>query len=529
MHINELLRRAAGLFGDRPALLWEGAWETYGAFAGRVSRLARGLRDSGVSPGSRVAVLLPNGRPFLDLYFAAPLAGAVLVPMNVRLSPGETAAVLDDAEPELFIAGTRYAGTALAAREAAPRAPRIVWVPEPEFPQLPGEGTAWDERLLSDREGLPLEGSVEEREDDTAQLYYTSGTTGRPKGVILTHRNVCFHALMAVAELGLDDGDTWLHAAPMFHLADAWACFALTWVGGKHVMAPVFEAGAVLDALQEGEITCTNLIPTMLNALVNHPGAGAREYPSLRKILSGGAPISPELVRRIMDVFRCDYIQTYGLTETSPYLTLSKLKAHLRSIPEEDRFRYKASTGRPLVGVELRVVDEDGSQVPADGEAVGEIVVRGPSVTPGYWKRPEETARAFREGWFHTSDLAVVDDEGYLNIVDRLKDVIVTGGELVYSIEVEHVLQDHPDVLESAVIAVPDERWGEAVKAVVVLREGREPSAESLIASCRERLARYKAPKSVDFAGALPRTGSGKIDKKRLREPFWRGRDRRVN
>jgi acyl-CoA synthetase (AMP-forming)/AMP-acid ligase II len=240
--------------------------------------------------------------------------------------------------------------------------------------------------------------------------------------------------------------------------------------------------------------------------------------------MSGGAPISPQLVRRVIDTFRCEYLQTYGLTETSPYLTFSLLKAHLRRLPPEDQMRYRSMTGRPVLGVRLRLVDEEGNDVPADGRSVGEIVARGIRITPGYWRLPDATAKAFRDGWFHTGDLATVDGEGYFNIIDRKKDVILTGGELVYSTEVENALYDHPAVLEAAVIGVTDDRLGESVLAFVVLRNGQSCGADELVQHCRDRLAHYKCPRTVGIVETLPRTGSGKISKRTLRERVSPGR-----
>jgi acyl-CoA synthetase (AMP-forming)/AMP-acid ligase II len=303
----------------------------------------------------------------------------------------------------------------------------------------------------------------------------------------------------------------------MFHLADAWAVWAMTWVGACHVMVGRFDPSLVLRALVEDSVTVTNLIPTMLNDLVNHPEARTHQYKSLRLLMSGGAPIAPELVRRLIETFRCEYVQTYGLTETSPYLTFSLLKEKLRGLPAEEQMRYRAMTGRAALGVALRVVDEKGRDVPADGESVGEIIAQGDRITPGYWRLPQATAEAFRDGWFHTGDLATIESEGYLNIVDRKKDVILSGGEMVYSTEVENALYEHPAVREAAVIGIPDKHWGEAVKAVVALKSGCAVSAEEIIAHCQKKIARYKCPRSVEFVEALPRTGSGKISKKDLR------------
>jgi len=274
---------------------------------------------------------------------------------------------------------------------------------------------------------------------------------------------------------------------------------------------------------QQEKISLTNMIPTMLNRLVHTDGAGDGDYSGLRLMLSGGSPIAPDLVRAVMETFKCDYIQTYGMTETSPYLTLSLLKENLLNSSKEDQFAYKAKTGRPFMGVLLKVIREDGTTVKPDGQEVGEIIVKGDIVSPGYWRQPEETAKAFRDGWLQTGDLAVLDEEGYVNIVDRKKDMIITGGENVYSVEVENVIYSHAAVLEVAVIGVSDPEWGEAVKAVVVLKPGKEAGEKEIIQYCKNRLAGYKTPKSVDFVSDLPKTGSGKLYKKALKENFRGG------
>ncbi|MGD8890651.1 MAG: AMP-binding protein, partial [Desulfobacterales bacterium] len=322
------------------------------------------------------------------------------------------------------------------------------------------------------------------------------------------------------AELKLVDTDIWAHIAPMFHLADAWATFAITWVGARHVMVEQFNAEAVMATIEKERVTLSNLIPTMLNLMIKHPNIGKYDFSSLRVILSGGAPIAPEVVKRVTEAFGCDYIQTYGMTETSPYLTFSILKQHLQDLSSKDQLKYKSKTGRPFIGVDLKVVDESGKSVQPDEKQVGEIWVRGDTVTTGYWNQPDETKRAFSDGWLHTGDLAVVDDEGYVNIVDRKKDMIVTGGENVYSTEVENVLYMHPKVFEAAVFGVPDEKWGEAVMAAVVLKENESATQEEIIQFCKQHQASYKAPKSVVFINELPKTGTGKITKKALRKSY---------
>jgi acyl-CoA synthetase (AMP-forming)/AMP-acid ligase II len=284
-----------------------------------------------------------------------------------------------------------------------------------------------------------------------------------------------------------------------------------------------FEPAGVLRVLEKEGITVTNLVPTMLNDLVTLAETRGVPAHSLRLLMSGGAPITPHLVGRIVEIFRCEYVQTYGLTETSPYLTFSLLADHIRMLSEEEQLRYRCKTGRAAKGVELRVLNEQGRDVPADDVTVGEIVARGDRVTPGYWRAPQATAEAFRDGWFHTGDLATIDGEGYLNIVDRKKDVVLTGGETVFSTEVENVLAEHPEVRECAVVGAPDERLGERVHAFVVPRPGSSPGADGLIAFCRQRLAHFKCPRSVTFLSSLPRTGSHKISKRLLREELASG------
>ncbi len=520
MNLATILQRAARLFGTRNAVTCCGRSFTYDELLDRTGRLARLLLENGIGPGAPVAVLHRNCHRYIEAYFAAAFCGAVIVPLNHRLTDAELTTILADSEARALMTEPCFASKADAAASALPEAERPLVM-------ILGEGRGATEERMEAYRGKETT-SVDASRDDPAQLYYTSGTTGEPKGVILTHGNVASHALAAIAELGLSEADIWLHAAPLFHLADAWATWAVTWVGGRHVIVKEFDPEDVFDVIAGEGVTITNLIPTMLVKLVHHEGADSGKLKSMRRILSGGAPMALELLKRIENLFPCEYVQTYGLTETSPYLTFSLLKEELLSLPAEERQRFRATTGRPMAGVDLRIVDGSGGDIPWDDEAVGEIVVRGATVTPGYFKRPEETRQAFRDGWFHTGDLACVGPEGYLTIVDRIKDVINTGGEQVYSTEVENALYAHDDVEEAAVFAVPHDVWGETVKAAVVLRKDASCTAGTLVDFCKERLAPFKVPTSIDFVDALPRTGSGKIDKKALREPWWRGRGKRV-
>lgn len=491
---------------------------TYAQTGERVAGLARFFLAQGIQPKDRISIFEINSHAFLETYYAAAGIGAILNPLNFRLSPREVAFILRDSGARWLVAGTRFADVVEGILKQENPLEGILWIGD--APSMPGNLQCYSfENALNDNVGT-FE-PVPVNENDVAHLYYTSGTTGRPKGVMLTHKNVCLHALGTIAELRLADSDIWGHIAPMFHLADAWATFAMTWVGARHVMVGQFEAEAVMATIQKEQITLSNLIPTMLNLMIKHPNVAEYDFSSLRVILSGGAPIAPEVVRSITETFGCDYIQTYGMTETSPYLTFSLLKQHLADLPAEAQLKYKSKTGRAFIGVDLKIVDENGNPVAADEQQVGEIWVRGDTITPGYWNLPDETQRAFHEGWLRTGDLANVDVEGYVNIVDRKKDMIVTGGENVYSTEVENVLYMNPKVLEAAVFAVPDEKWGEAVTAAVVLKENETATEKEIISFCKQHQASFKAPKSIIFIDELPKTGSGKIYKKALRDPYW--------
>lgn len=514
MNIWMLLERAASLYPQREAVVDGDLRLTYGELRERCARLATFFVSRGLEAGDRVSALCWNSHEFIEAYFACAGVGAVLNPLNVRLAPLELAAVLADCTPRWLIADARLAAVATDLLRHETPLEGVLWAGVPGGPSTRVGSLAYEDALESaagDFRPAAIRGP------ELAQLYYTSGTTGTPKGVMLTHDNVCLHALGAMSELGLADSDSWAHIAPMFHLADAWATFAITWCGGRHVLLPHFDAEAALELIAAQRITITNVIPTMLIRMVRHPRARAVDTSSLRIVLSGGAPIAPAVVREVIDVFGCEYVQTYGMTETSPYLTLSRPKGHMTGLSADEVLAIRCKTGRPFVTIELRVVDDAGRDVPRDERSVGEIWVRGDTVTPGYWNRPDETRAAFCDGWLKTGDLAVIDVEGYVTIVDRKKDMILSGGENVYSIEVEAVLHAHPAVLEAAVFGVPDPEWGEVVRAAVVLRPGQASDAREIQVFCRSRLAAYKVPRAVDFMGELPRTGSGKITKHALR------------
>ncbi|HUD73028.1 MAG TPA: AMP-binding protein [Dongiaceae bacterium] len=499
-----LLETAARRHGARPAAFCDGAAATWVDLARLADRIGTRFERAGARPGERVAALLPNCHRYLATYFAALTRGLVLVPLNARLAPREIGSVL-----------ARSGAVAVAGVPAMLAAAGL-----PPGPEEDGVAIAPGPAPDPTRAG-----------DGAALLYFTSGSTGNPKGVILTRNNLAAHAEMTLEELRFTAADVWLHAAPMFHLADAWAIFTATAAGAAHVFLPRWDAAAAVDRMRRHAVTLTNLVPTMIPAFLDAAAAGGR--PPLRLLLSGGAPIARALVRRIETELGGVYAQTYGLTETSPFLTFSLLDARHADLPEAERARLRARTGRAATGVRLRVATPPGAaafaDVPADDRTVGEVLVQGATVTPGYWRDDEATREAFRGGWFHTGDLGVIDRHGFLDLCDRIKDAIVTGGETVYSIEVEQALLEHAAVREAAVYGAPDDAWGESVRAAVVLAPGARATAGELIALCRTRIAAFKCPRAIDLLDALPRTGSGKIDKRALREPHWAGRARRIN
>ncbi len=514
MLIHDFLIKAEKLYPDYEAVVCNDIRLTYKDVYERALKLAAFLQKKGIEKGDVISILHFNCHYYLEIYFAASFCGAILNSINVRLSSKEIQYILQDSGSKLLITNRRYLKQVSDIKDSLKE---IIWTGEKNKELTFGY---FMEEIYEKTSKESFE-SVNLEDRDVAHLYYTSGTTGKPKGVMLTHKNVTTHSLASIAEFNIKDKDNWLHAAPMFHLADAWATFAFTAVGAKHTMVNDFKEKVVLELIEREKVTISNMIPTMLNMLINFDKFSNYDLSSLRVILSGGAPIAPELVKKIMEMFKCDYIQTYGMTETSPYLTVSILKKHLEKLPYEEQMKFKAKTGREFLGVSLRVVRDDGSDIDTDEKEVGEIIVKGDIVTIGYWKNSDATKNAFTtDGWLKTGDLATIDKEGYVNIVDRKKDMIVTGGENVYSTEVEYVIYEHPAVLEVAVIGVPDPKWGEAVKAVIVLKEGKTTTEDEIIKFVKSRIASYKAPKTVDFVDSLPKTGSGKITKIPLKEKY---------
>ncbi len=372
------------------------------------------------------------------------------------------------------------------------------------------------ERLVDEHRGVAVERRVED-ENEVCELFYTSGTTGLPKGAMLTHRNLATHAVDSALTMACTHRDVVLHTIPLFHVNGWGTPHWVTLLGARHVMLPRFDPAEVLRLIEAEGVTRLHLVPTMASSLVVSEQVGRHDLSSLVQVTVGGAPPGPELLAELEDVFGCEVICGYGMTEAAPQMTKAVTKRSHDALPPDEQRRRRATTGLPNVGVELRVVDDDGHDVPADGTTPGEIVVRSNHVMAGYWNRAEATAEVLRDGWLHTGDVAVLDGEGYVRIVDRKKDLIISGGENISSVEVEQALCAHPAVLEAAVVGMPDERWGEVPRAFVTLRPSADVGDGELVAFVSERLARFKVPKRIDLVDDLPRGGSGKILKNELR------------
>jgi long-chain acyl-CoA synthetase len=517
--LGDGLARGVDLFGSKTACVDAERRVTYAELARRVSGLGAGLQGLGIQHGDVVAVLAMNSLEHLECWLGIPRAGFVLNDLNFRLAPVELAFIVEDSETVALIVDDAFleAGRSLAARCSCVR--HLIHADAGPAP----DGTIAYDELVAAEPAASTGGG-----DDLAGIFYTGGTTGLPKGAMLTHANLVANAKHALIGLGYDEDTRYLHAGPMFHLADGASTYAVTWIGGTHVIVPAFAPGAVAQVIEAEHITHTLLVPTMINMLVNDPQARERDLASVRQIAYGGSPMPAGVQRKAAELLDCRWIQAYGMTEAAPIVTLCTNDPRGIAGVEPHATRLR-SAGRPVVGVRAEVRRPDGTRAEV-GEA-GEVWVHGPNVMVGYWRRPEETAAALdTDGWYRSGDAAYADADGYLYIVDRVKDMIISGGENVYSAEVENALSQHPAVLEAAVFGVPDERWGEHVHAVVVRAPGTTPDADELVSHCRNLLAGYKLPRSIDVRDEpLSKSGAGKVLKRELREPFWAGRSARVS
>lgn len=515
------LRYAEQQFPQKTGVVCGSERFTYAQFADRARRLAGGLRRLGVAPGDRVAFLSMNCHRLIEAYYGVLEAGAVLLPLNIRLAPHELAFILRDAGVKILFVGKEFVDLAGAFRKDVPGVETFVLL----------EGSSQAEWLVPKNYEEMLASADPVRsdfmkvdEDSLAELFYTSGTSANPKGVMLTHRNIYLHAMSVALAFNMGVDSVELHTIPLFH-ANGWGvAHSLTLLGGTHVMIQRFETRDVFRLIQQEKVQSCSLVPTMATALVNCPDRQKYDLSSLTRVVIGGAASSPTLVREVEEKLGCICFSGYGLTETSPMLSISPMKPWLRWEGEQ-RFVGQSMTGYAAPGMELRIVDANDNDVAHDGAAIGEIIARTDGVMEGYWGDPEGTREALRGGWFHTGDMATMNEEGYLLIVDRKKDIILSGGENISSLELEKALLAHPAVYELAVVPVPDEKWGEVPKALVVLKPGQQATEAELLEFCRTRVAHYKAPRSIEFFESLPKTGTGKILKKELRKKYWQGRE----
>ena len=524
LSVLEFRDRAAAYFAGRVGVIDGERRFTYREYAERTHRLASALRGLGLMPGDRVSFISYNTHQLLEAYYGVIEAGGVLNPINLRLRPDDIAFILDHSASKVVFYHADFAQLVnrivpgLAARPAC-----VVMESETQ-----GVADYEYETLLAN--ASTDEPPAQADENAVAELFYTSGTTGRPKGVALTHRALYLHGLQTALSLGVTDVDTILHVVPLYHVNGWGAPHWTTLVGGQHVMLRHFDPTTLMSLVERHRVTYLLAVPTIFNAVLNSPDLGKYDLSSLQRLLVGGAPSSPTLIRSLEKRLGVRAVSGYGLTETSPVLAIAWPRRHLLATdPAERRLERQATTGWALPGVRIRVVTGEGTDVTADDKQIGEVVVRSNIVMDGYYRDTEGTAAAIRDGWFHTGDMATIDEHGYITIKDRLKDVIISGGESISSVEIERALEEFPGLLEAAVVAAPDEAWGETPVAIVALKPGVTATANDVIAFLRERLAGFKVPRQVVFREDLPKSGTGKILKRALREPFWSGYEKRVH
>ena len=513
------LRYAKEQYPDNTAVVCGDHRFTYAQFASRVGRLAGALRARGVAPGDRVAFLSPNCHRLLEAYYGVLEAGAALLPLNIRLAPAELAYILNDAGAKVLFLDKAFVPLVDAFRKDAATVERFILLNgAPQASWLCGENY---EDLLASAEPC-WDDLMQFDEDALAELFYTSGTSATPKGVMLTHRNVYLHAVDVALGFSVATQDTHLHTIPLFH-ANGWgAAHFITLMGGKHVMVRAFEPAEVFRLIARERVNSCFLVPVMAAALVHSGERHEYELSSLKWIVIGGAASSPTLVRDVEERLRCRCFSGYGLTETAPVLAISRDRpGRVQWNGYTDPYERLAMTGYAIPGVEIRVVDANDRDVPRDGRTIGEIITRANGAMQGYWRQDELTAETLRAGWLHTGDMATMDEQGYVQIADRKKDIIISGGENISSLEVEKTLVAYPAVYDAAVIPVPDEKWGEVPKAFVMLKPGEEATELELLEFCRARLAHYKTPRSVEFVQSLPRNATGKTLKGELRRKYW--------
>jgi fatty-acyl-CoA synthase len=513
--LTQFLDRAVSLYGTKKAIYCEDRVFTYNELNERVNRLSHGLRELGIKKGDRVAYLAPNSVEMLEGFYGVFQLGGVMVPLNIRLKPEDYLFILNHSESKILFVDQDLYHLIVPIKDKLETIEKVIV----HYKDDETEETGYDE-WLSEQYGTAFN-REELDENDVCSLLYTSGTTGNPKGVMLTHRNNYIHALSTMHHIRVSDQDVLLHVLPMFHVNGWGSPFYYTANGATQVCSRKTTPEIIFDALENLKVTVMHMAPTVLNALLQYYEQNVPQIEQdVRVVIAGSAP-PPAFVTRVEKELGWEFIQVYGMTESSPLSLVSTIRSHLKDIPLNEQYRMKSKAGISMIGCEVKVANDFGEEVAHNGQEIGEVIVRSNGVMKGYWKNEEATMETIRNGWLHTGDMATVDEYGNIDIVDRKKDVIISGGENISSIEVEGVLYDHPAVLEAAVIAVPHEKWGETPHAYIVLRNGKSATEKELIEFSRANLAHFKAITGVTFVDELPKTASGKIQKVHLRNEYW--------
>ncbi len=519
MQITSIIRRAAQINPQGIATIYEDRQQTWPQMQDRVARLAGGLQKLGMKLGDRVALLSLNSDRFIEYYFATVWGGGAMMPMNIRWAAAECAYALNDASAEILIVDEAFKGVATELKSQVPGLKTIIYCGDAETPK----GMVNYEDIVASN--TPAEDAGRSG-DDLAGIFYTGGTTGFPKGVMLSHTNFYVGGVANAHELNMQEGTVYLHAAPMFHIADLIWFSAVTFMAGTHVVIPMFTPDGTLAAIEKHKPSQVLLVPVMLQMIMQSEKLAQTDVTSLRQIAYGASPITQSV---LVDAFQkfpnTAFIQAFGQTELSPIASVLSEDYHVLEGPKAGKLR---SAGRPTRVCEIRVVDANMVEVPRGD--VGQISVKGPTTMLGYWNKPEITAETIRDGWVLTGDAGYMDEDGFIFLMDRVKDMIVSGGENVYSAEVENAIGQHPAVATSAVIGIPSEQWGESVHALVILHPGVEVTSKALQAHCHTLIAGYKCPHSIEFTTEpFPLSGANKVLKTELRKPYWEGQERQIS
>lgn len=510
------LERTVKIYGKKIGVICGDLRYTYFQYSKRVNRFSNALLKLGVKKGDRISYLGYNCHRLLEAFYAIPQIGAILEPLNIRLMPDDFKYIINESTPNVLLLDSDFIPIIESIWADIPSIKYYILLDTSSAPPSWISGNYEEMLAQSSAEAPFAQGQYPFEEDDTAEIFYTSGTTGKPKGVMLTHRNLYLHALATIGSSWMDETDIQLHLIPLFHVNGWGTPHYLTAKGGAHIMLKKFDPLVCLEIIQTEKVSRIYIIPTMVNAILNHPDFGNYDVSSMREILIGGAPPPTGIIDRTEKAFRCLVHTAFGMSETCPLIAWPELGAYLD--PDVREYRAKKTWGFPMIGVEYKVVDREGNELPWDGESIGELLVRGDMVMKGYYGNPEETKKAFEGGWYHTGDLVAMGSDGSLFIKDRMKEIIISGGENISSLEVEQILYSHPEIMECAVVAKPHEKWGEIPVAFVVPREGSKITPREIIDFAKSKMAHFKAPKEVMIIDEFPRGGTGKIMKSVLRD-----------